>query len=101
MAAAGISRPRGQPVEKDQFVADAVVVSFTEQHLVMKSKNLPNHPTARLPGPVALSRRQPELIQEQRDTWYIPLEPRVNPQAPGDDRAEQAAPCRWGRSAWR
>ncbi|MCE9562160.1 MAG: YHYH protein [Planctomycetes bacterium] len=69
----------GNTVEKDQFVPDAVVISFTEKHLVMKSKNLPNHPTAVFPDRSRFLDGNPNVIREQRDTWYIPLEPKPNP----------------------
>ena len=69
----------GTLVEKDQWVSDSVVVSFTEKHLVMKSKNLPNHPTAVFPDRSRFIDGNPNYIQEQRDTWYIPLEPKENP----------------------
>lgn len=69
----------GKVVEKDQFVPDAVVISFTDKHLVMKSKNLPNHPTAVFPDRSRFLDGNPNFIQEQRDTWYIPLEPKENP----------------------
>lgn len=68
----------GKPVEKDQFVADALVISFTDKHLVMKSKNLPNHPTAVFPDRSRYIDGNPNYIQEQRFTWYIPLEPKEN-----------------------
>src|SRR5262249_55950932 len=35
----------GKKVEKEQFVEDNVIISFSPKHLVMKSRNLPNHPT--------------------------------------------------------
>src|SRR5262249_24551170 len=70
----------GNVVEKDQFVADAVVLSFTATHLVIKSKNLPNHPTAVFPDQSRFLDGNPHYIQEKRDTWYIPLQPRENPQ---------------------
>jgi hypothetical protein len=69
----------GKLVEKDQFVPDAVVLSFTGTHLVMKSKNLPNHPTAVFPDRSRLLDGNPNIIREQADTWYLPLEPKVNP----------------------
>jgi hypothetical protein len=56
------------------------VISFTEKHLVMKSKNLPNHPTAVFPDRSRFLDGNPNFIQEQRDTWFIPLEPKENPQ---------------------
>lgn len=69
----------GKLVEKDQYVQDAVVISFTDKYLVMKSKNLPNHPTAVFPDRARMIDGNPNYIQEQRDTWYIPLVPTENP----------------------
>ena len=59
-------------------MTDAVVISFTDKHLVMKSKNLPNHPTAVFPDRTRFIDGNPNYIREQRDTWFIPLEPKVN-----------------------
>lgn len=72
----------GRTVETNQFQSDAVVISFTEKHLVMKSKNLPNHPVAVFPDRTRYIDGNPNVIQEQRDTWYIPLEPRPNADRP-------------------
>jgi hypothetical protein len=69
-----------KPVDEDKFIADNVVVSFTDQHLVVKSKNLPNHPTATFPDRWRLLDGNPNYIQEQQFTWYIPLEPKENPE---------------------
>jgi YHYH protein len=69
----------GKLVENDQFVTDSVVISFTDRYLVMKSKNLPNHPTAVFPDRSRFLDGNPNFIQEQRDTWRIPLEPKENP----------------------
>lgn len=69
----------GNAIEKDTFVPDAVVVSFTDAHLVMKSKNLPNHPVAVFPDRSRFLDGNPNVIREQRDTWYIPLDPKPNP----------------------
>jgi hypothetical protein len=66
-------------VTKDRFVADSVVLSFTDKHLVMQSKNLPNHPTAVFPDRLQFIDGNPNYIQEKRNTWYIPLEPSENP----------------------
>lgn len=68
-----------KPVAEDKFVPDNVVVAFTEQHLVVKSKNLPNHPTAAFPDRWRLLDGNPNYIQEQQFTWYIPLDPKENP----------------------
>ena len=69
----------GKTVQTDQILPDSVVISFTEKHLVMKSKNLPNHPIAVFPDRTRYIDGNPNVIQEQRDTWYIPLEPKPNP----------------------
>jgi hypothetical protein len=69
----------GQTVQTDQFVPDAVILSFTEKHLVMRSKNLPNHPVAVFPDRTRFLDGNPNVIREQRNTWYIPLAPVPNP----------------------
>jgi hypothetical protein len=69
----------GNLVQKDRFVADSLVIAFTGKHLVMKSKNLPNHPTAVFPDRSRFLDGNPNYVQEQRDTWYIPLRPKENP----------------------
>jgi hypothetical protein len=78
----------GHTVEKDTWVPDAVVVSFTETHLVMKSKNLPNHPVAVFPDRARFLDGNPNVIREQRDTWYIPLDPKPNANRPAAMTAE-------------
>jgi hypothetical protein len=69
----------GTAVEKDTFVPDAVVISFTDTHLVMKSKNLPNHPVAAFPDRARFLDGNPNVIREQRHTWHLPLNPKPNP----------------------
>lgn len=68
-------------VEKEKFVPDNVVITFTDTHLVMKSKNLPNHPTAVFPDRSRFLDGNPNVIREQAHTWRIPLEPKANPKA--------------------
>lgn len=72
----------GRTVRANRFQEDAVVISFTKTHLVMMSKNLPNHPVAVFPDRTRYLDGNPNVIQEQRNTWYIPLEPRPNPDRP-------------------
>ena len=72
----------GDRVVDDKLVPDAVVVSFTDKHLVMKSKNLPNHPTAVFPDRSRFLDGNPNVIREQRNTWYISLDPQPNPDRP-------------------
>jgi hypothetical protein len=69
----------GKIVEKDQFVNDALVITFTDKYLVMRSKNLPNHPTAVFPDRTRFLDGNPNYVQEKRDLWRIPLEPKENP----------------------
>lgn len=79
---AGYYDVEGKKVEKDAFVEDSVVITFTDTHLVMKSKNLPNHPVAVFPDRQKFLDGNPNVIKEQRNTWYIPLEPKANAQRP-------------------
>jgi YHYH protein len=69
----------GKLVKNDRFVPDNVLVTFTETHLIVRSHNLPNHPTAVFPDHWRALDGNPNYIQEQNQTWYIPLEPRENP----------------------
>lgn len=69
----------GHLVKKDRFVPDNVRLTFTQTHLVVRSHNLPNHPTAVFPDRWRALDGNPNYIQEQNATWYIPLEPQVNP----------------------
>jgi hypothetical protein len=46
---------------------------------VLRSKNLPNHPTAVFPDRTRYLDGNPNYIQEQRDVWRIPLQPKENP----------------------
>lgn len=70
----------GQLVEKDQYLPDNLVITVTEDHIVMHSKNVPNHPTASFPDRWRMLDGNPSYIQEQRMTWYIPIHPEVDPQ---------------------
>lgn len=70
----------GKKVERDVWVDDAVVITFTDKHLVMQSKNLPNHPVAVFPDRQRFLDGNPNVIKEQRNTWYLPLDPQPNPQ---------------------
>lgn len=70
----------GREVKQDKFVPDNVVLTFTPTHLVLRSHNLPNHPTAVFPDVTRSLDGNPHHIREQDQTFYLPLEPRVNPQ---------------------
>jgi hypothetical protein len=69
----------GQLVTKDRLVKDNVVLEFTKTDLIIRSHNLPNHPTAVFPDRWRALDGNPNYIQEQRQVWRIPLEPKVNP----------------------
>ncbi len=72
----------GKSVEKDLFIEDAMAITFTDKHLVMKSKNLPNHPISVFPDRSRNIDGNPNVVREQRDVWYIPLVPKANPDGP-------------------
>ncbi|MBI3831483.1 MAG: YHYH protein [Planctomycetes bacterium] len=78
---AGFLDLRGREVKQDTYVPDSVTVSFTEKFLVVKAKNLPNHPTAIFPGYLG----NPNSIQEQDRTYKLPLDPQPDPNAKAMD----------------
>lgn len=78
---AGFLDLRGAQVKEDLFVPDSVTVSFTKEHLVVKAKNIPNHPTANFPGYLG----NPNAIQEQDRTYKFALDPQPNPAAKAMD----------------
>jgi YHYH protein len=84
----------GHLVKKDKRIADNVRLTFTETSLVVRSHNLPNHPTAVFPDRWRALDGNPNYIQEQNQTWYIPLEPRENPDhvAMEESNANRALP---------
>ena len=71
----------GKRVEEDRFVADNVVLEFKDgKDLVVHTRNIPNHPTAKFPG------QNPNSIQECDRTYYLPLEPKRNLKAVAMDK---------------
>jgi hypothetical protein len=66
----------GQVVTQDQFVADNVTVSCDATSLIIHTKSLPNHPTGKFPEG---NGGNPNYIQEQLATYYLPLNPVENP----------------------
>ncbi len=69
----------GKLVTRDRLVPDNVTLEFTKTELIVRSHNLPNHPTAVFPDRWRALDGNPNYIQEQRQVWRIPLEPQVNP----------------------
>lgn len=65
-------------VKQDQYRPDAVVITVTKDHLVIHSRNLPNHPTATFPDRWRMLDGNPAYIKEQANVWKLPLVPTVN-----------------------
>jgi hypothetical protein len=66
----------GTIASHDQFVPDNVTVSFDSTSMIIHTKGLPNHPTGKFPQE---GFGNPNYIQEQSATYYIPLNPKENP----------------------
>lgn len=69
----------GHLVTADQTVADNVTVRFEASSLVLHTHGIPNHPTGRFPEDGVGPGFNPSHIQEQDETYYLPLEPKMNP----------------------
>jgi hypothetical protein len=64
---------QGNAVEADQWIDDNVTITIDAKSLIIHTRGLPNHPTGQFPG------ENPNSIQEQNGTYYLPLNPTVNP----------------------
>lgn len=81
---AGYKDLQGNVVTSDSFVPDNVVLEFKgDGFLTLHSRNLPNHPTAKFPG------FNPCYIQEMSQTFRLPLEPVINPNAVAMDAGDR------------
>ncbi len=69
----------GTLVKQARHVPDNVTVTFTKDHLILQSHNLPNHPTAYFPDFWRSLDGNPNHIQEMASTWHLPLSPKSNP----------------------
>ncbi len=78
---AGYKDRQGRVVAADRWLSDNVRIAFERDVVALRVKNLPNHPTARFPDLTGLNGYNPSYIQEQDDTYYLPLAPRRNPRA--------------------
>jgi hypothetical protein len=75
---------KGNLVTQDTFLPDNVVLVFKgDGFLTLTSRNIPNHPTAKFPG------FNPSHIQEMNETFRLPLEPVLDPQAVAMDEANR------------
>jgi hypothetical protein len=73
----------GKVVEQDRLIADNVVVRFEDDKtLIVRARNIPNHPTAQFPERFG----NPSYIQEHDTTYYLALDPVRNPRAVAMDR---------------
>jgi len=69
----------GKTVEKSRHVPNNLVITFTDTHMVMKTRGLPNHQTAMFPDRWRNLDGNPNYLQEQDAEFKIPLEPKENP----------------------
>jgi hypothetical protein len=63
----------GATATEDRYVADNLTITLDAKSLAIHTHGLPNHPTGQFPG------ENPNAIQEQNSTYYLPLNPTVNP----------------------
>jgi hypothetical protein len=66
----------GNLVRADRLIADNVTIEFATDTLIVHSHGVPNHPTGRFPEQ---GFGNPSYITEQAETFYLPVNPRVNP----------------------
>ena len=78
---AGYKDRAGNVAAEDRWLPDNIQVRFEREALVLRVKNLPNHPTARFPDLIGVHGYNPAYIQEQDDEYFLPLSPERNPQA--------------------
>jgi len=72
----------GKLVTEDRPLPDSVTLTFDgSDSLVVRAKNIPNHPTARFPDTYGTQGYNPSYIQEHDATYYLPLTPTPNPGA--------------------
>jgi hypothetical protein len=75
---AGDKDRNGMIALADKFVPDNVTVEFDGDTMIIHTKGLPNHPTGKFPE-MEGSWRNPNFITEHDRTYFIPLNPKVNP----------------------
>jgi hypothetical protein len=77
----GFLTSSGDVVSKDRFIETSFSIYVTKSHLVMKSQNIPNHPTAIFPDKNRYLDGNPHYIQQQNHIHKIPLVPQQNSKA--------------------
>src|SRR5262249_46302288 len=77
----------GKLVGEDRLIADNVVVRFEDDKtMIVRARNIPNHPTAQFPELRGSGGRNPSYIQECDSTYYLPLNPVRNPRTVAMDK---------------
>jgi hypothetical protein len=69
----------GNIVLVDQFIPDNVTLRFDSNSLIIHTHDLPNHPTGKFPEPGFGRGSNPNYITEKNSTYYLPIDPVVNP----------------------
>jgi hypothetical protein len=69
----------GNRVTHDRLIADNVTVAFDADTLIIHTHGIPNHPTGKFPGDRFSGDPNPNSIGERLATYFIPLDPKVNP----------------------
>ena len=84
----------GNLVTQDRLITDNVTIEFDATSMIIHTQGLPNHPTGKFPQDGFGPARNPNYITQNRATYFIPLEPRINPQhvAVRPDDANHALP---------
>lgn len=70
-----------QVVKIDRYLPDNLTISLEGKNLIVRSKNIPNHPTAIFPDTYGSQGYNPSFIGEQNMSFSVPLEPKKNPNA--------------------
>jgi hypothetical protein len=76
---AGDKDLQGNIVARDRLVQDNVTIQFDATSMVIQTHGLPNHPTGLFPSFDFADGGNPNYIQEQINTYHIPLDPKVSP----------------------
>ena len=76
---AGYKDRNNELVTEDQYRPDNLVIQVTHDHIILYSRNLPNHPTATFPDRWRMLDGNPSFIQEQSAVWKLPINPKVKP----------------------
>ena len=68
----------GETVTEDKFLKYNLVIRVTDKHVILNSKNIPNHPTASFPDSWRLLDGNSARIHEQANVHRLPIQPQIN-----------------------